>query len=124
MVAPAADPAAGESVPAVPDSAVFPVIGAGVDNWLLTAVPVMLALTGGAGVPKTVGLVPKSLGLRPPAATIDLGAPVGLACVTGTVGRVAAYWLAAVACAGMKLFCNFMTVGTLPLVLPVLGSHA
>src|SRR5579871_802853 len=57
------------------------------------ALPVTDALTKGcAGVPATTGLLaPKSTWLRPPAAVIVPAAAFGLASVTGTVGRFAAY---------------------------------
>src|SRR6202041_1944017 len=77
------------------------------------------------GVPVTVGLLaPKSAPLRPPLATIEPVGAFGLAVVTGTVGRFAAYWIAVVACAGTKLLLNCKTVGTLPSGLPVFGSTA
>src|ERR1019366_4598863 len=66
MASPAANPAASESLGAVPDNAVAAVIGTGAPIWLLTAVPVMEALTSGAGVPTGRGLDAKSEGLRPP----------------------------------------------------------
>ena len=51
-----------------------------------------------------------------------MGVAVELATVFGWVGRLAAYWIEVVACAGMKLFWNCSTCGTLPVGLPVLGS--
>ena len=74
-----------------PDNNVLAVIGTGVAIWLLTAVPVMVVLMGGAGEPMSKGLVAKSAALRPPAAVMDLGAAVVLAVVAGVVGRLAAY---------------------------------
>src|SRR5579872_642920 len=60
---------------------------------LTAAFPVTDALVKGcAGVPATTGLLaPKSTWLRPPAAVIVLGVAFGLAVVTGTVGKLAAY---------------------------------
>ena len=43
MVSPGAKPVDSESVPAVPDSSVAPVIGAGGVAWLLTALPLAAA---------------------------------------------------------------------------------
>ena len=69
---------------------------------MLTAVPVIEALTGGAGEPTGKGLVAKSDGLMPPAAVIVPASAVGRAWVCGTVGKFAAYCIAVVACAGMN----------------------
>src|ERR1700722_8074149 len=82
-----------ESVPEAPVSNVEPVIGAAGEAWFNATAPVTeLSPKGTAGVPATTGLfAPKSAGLRPPAAVIDPEAAVGLASVTGTVGRFAAY---------------------------------
>src|SRR5579871_2624177 len=88
------------------------------ESWAV--LPVTDALTKGcAGVPATTGLLtPKSAWLSPPAAVIVPAVAFGLATVTGTVGRLAAYWMAVVACAGTKLLSNCRTVGTLPVGLP------
>ena len=124
MLSPAANPWSNELVPAAPDNNVLAVIGAGVASWLSTTVPVMVALTGGGGEPMIKGLVAKSAAFKPPAAVMELGAAVVLALVAGVVGRLAAYVRALVTCAGMKLFWNWSTVGTLPSALPVFGSTA
>ncbi len=56
MVSPAAKPAASELVPAAPDNAVVPLIGAGVPAWLLTALP---ATCSGGSVAVTLPLAPR-----------------------------------------------------------------
>ena len=123
MLSPAAKLDGSESLGAVPDSLVAAVIGAGVVAWLKADEPVMvLSVYGAAGVPTGSGFEAKSAGLTPPAAVIVPFAAVVLAGVFGWVGRLAAYWIAVVACAGMKLFWNCRTCGTLPVGLPVLGS--
>ena len=107
----------------MPDNGVAAVIGAGVAAWFVAAEPVMvLSVKGAAGVPTGSGLEAKSAGLRPPSAVSVPDAAVELAGVFGWVGRFAPYWIALVACAGMKLFWNCRTCGTLPVALPVLGS--
>src|SRR6202008_3697000 len=83
MLSPAANPADSESLGAVPDSAVLAVIATAGVCWLLTAVPVMEASTGGAGEPTGKGLEAKSDGLIPPSAVIVLGNAVELAAVFG-----------------------------------------
>ena len=78
-------------VEAVPASNVPPVIAVPFSSVAIAPVTV-LSPKGTGGVPATTGLfVPKSAALRPPAAVIDPAAAVGLAWVTGTVGRFAAY---------------------------------
>src|SRR5262249_54596106 len=66
MVLPTAKPDDSESVPAAPDSAVAPVIGAGVAAWLLTAFPIA---------------VPSVLKKLSPAATADAASSDVLASV-------------------------------------------
>src|SRR3954467_543001 len=89
----------------------------------VAAAPDVVAFAyGGGGVPTGSGLAAKSDGFSPPAASSVLVAAVVLATVFGWVGRLAAYWIDVVACAGMKLFWNFRTVATLPCGLPVFGS--
>src|SRR5215470_4092925 len=108
-----------ESLPAAPDNIVALVIAA--PALLLTAAPVTV-LSRNDVDPIGSGLLEKSAGLRPPVAVIVPVAAEVLAGVFGCVGRLAAYWTAVVACAGMKLFWNCRTAGTLPVGLPVLGS--
>src|SRR5882724_13447094 len=123
MVSVAAKLEGSELLGAVPDRVVAAVIGPGVVAWLKAEEPVMvLSVYGAAGVPTGKGLEAKSAGLIPPAATRVPVAADELAGVFGWVGRLAAYWIALVACAGMKLFWNCRTCGTLPVGLPVLGS--
>src|SRR5882757_1857857 len=123
MVLPATKLEGSELLGAVPDRAVAAVIGAGVVAWLKAEEPVMVLSVGGAaGVHTGKGLEAKSAGLSPPSATRVPVAADELAGVFGWVGRFAAYWMALVACAGMKLFWNCRTCGTLPVGLPVLGS--
>src|SRR6478609_967048 len=91
----------------------------------VAAAPETIALAYGAGgVPTGSGLAAKSDGFKPPSASNVPLVAVVLAGVFGWVGRFAAYWIDVVACAGMKLFWNFSTVGTLPVGLPVLESTA
>src|SRR5512141_1895585 len=107
MVSPTPKFEVSESVPGAPDNAVAPVMGAGTAALLLTALPETVAsVKGVAGVPMTCGLKPavKSAGFKPPSAVSDPTAAVELATVDGFVGRLAAYVILVVACAGIKLF--------------------
>ena len=105
MVSPTAKFDVSESVPAAPDNVVAPVMGAGTAALLLTELPVKVASVKGAGgVPMICGLEVKSAGFRPPSAVSEPTAAVELATVDGLVGRLAAYVILVVACAGMKLF--------------------
>src|ERR1700730_1912019 len=123
MVSPLTKLVESESLGAVPDNFVAAVIGAGVVAWFMAPEPWMvLSVNGAAGVPPGKGLEAKSAGLMPPSAVRVPVVAVELAGVFGWVGRFAAYWIALVACAGMKLFWNCRTCGTLPVGLPVLGS--
>src|SRR5882724_335227 len=123
ILSPATKLVGSESLGAVPDRVVAAVIGPGVVAWLKAEEPVMvLSVYGAAGVPTGKGLEAKSAGLIPPAATRVPVAADELAGVIGWVGRLAAYWIALVACAGMKLFWNCRTWGTLPVGFPVFGS--
>jgi len=57
-------------------------------------------------VPRTNGFWMKSEGFKPPAACSVPAMAVALAGVDGTAGRLAAYWMVLVDCAGTKLFWN------------------
>ena len=104
MVSPATKLDVSESLRAVPDSAVAVVIGAGVAAWLKAAVPVtVLCQKASAACPAPADLGEVS-GFRPPAAVSVPALAVLLAVVAGVVGRLAAYYIALVACAGTKLF--------------------
>ena len=107
MVSPTPKFDVSEFVPGAPDNVVAPVMGAGTAALLLTALPVTVAsVKGVAGVPMICGLKPavKSAGFKPPSAVNVPAAAVELATVDGLVGRLAAYVILVVACAGMKLF--------------------
>ena len=81
MVSPAAKLVASESVPAAPDNAVAPVIGAGTAAWLLTTLPVAVPAVLKKSLPASIA----------EAATSDVLASVPIAVLS------AAFRLAAVA---------------------------
>ena len=125
MVSPTPKPVGSESLGVVPDSFVALVIATGgVCRFIPGEPAVELSVGAGAGVPTTSGLkfVVKSEGFNPPAAVMVPAVAVELDSVVGTAGRLAAYCSVLVSCAGMKLFWNWSTCGTLPSGLPVLGS--